>query len=73
MYSKAILKYLNGQDGRPDLEKIGLWVVNKVKAKFGSDDLVPNSEATIKAKGSDKPLIDTGQLRNSITYVIRKK
>jgi len=30
----------------------------------------PNSQATIKAKGSDKPLIDTGQLLNSLTYVI---
>ena len=32
----------------------------------------PNTPATIAMKGSDKPLIDTGQLRKSITYVIRK-
>lgn len=27
-----------------------------------------NAEATIKAKGSSKPLVDTGLLRSSITY-----
>ena len=31
----------------------------------------PNSQRTIKAKGSDSPLIDTGEMRKSITYVIR--
>ncbi|MDR3244571.1 MAG: hypothetical protein LBT79_07455 [Elusimicrobiota bacterium] len=31
-----------------------------------------NAEATIKAKGSDKPLIDTGALRRSITSRVKK-
>lgn len=30
------------------------------------------SPATIKAKGSDVPLIDTGQLRSAITYSVKK-
>lgn len=30
-----------------------------------------NSEQTIKRKGSDKPLVDTGELKKSITYVIK--
>lgn len=33
----------------------------------------PNSPETIKLKGSDKPLIDTGELRKSITHVLRRK
>ena len=31
-----------------------------------------NSDDTIKRKGSDKPLIDTGELRKSITYIIKE-
>lgn len=31
----------------------------------------PNRPATIRRKGSDRPLIDTGALRASITYVVR--
>lgn len=74
MFKKAVNKVLNNKgDGRADLEKIGIWTVNKIKAKFGSDDLIPNAPATIAKKGSDRPLIDTGQLRNSVTYVIRRK
>lgn len=74
MFKKAVNKVLaNKGDGRADLEKIGLWTVNKIKAKFGSDELVPNAPSTIAQKGDNNPLIDTGQLRNSITYVIRRK
>ena len=62
-FKAAILKILQDKgDGMTDLEKIGLWVVNKIKAKFGSDELAPNAPATIKAKGSDRPLIDTTQV-----------
>ena len=74
MFNKTVNKILNNKgDGRADLEKIGIWTVNKIKAKFGSDELAPNAPSTIAQKGSDRPLIDTGQLRNSITYVVRKK
>lgn len=33
----------------------------------------PNAESTIKRKKSDNPLIDTGKMRQSVTYVVRKK
>lgn len=32
----------------------------------------PNAERTIKAKGSDSPLIDTGEMRKAITYAVVK-
>jgi hypothetical protein len=31
----------------------------------------PNAPSTIRAKGSDRPLIDTGSLRRAITWVVR--
>jgi hypothetical protein len=33
----------------------------------------PNAPSTIARKGSDRPLIDTGQLRRAITYVVTTK
>lgn len=33
----------------------------------------PNTPATIARKGSDRPLIDTGALRRSLTYIVRLK
>ena len=41
--------------------------------KFFTDannGLTPNAASTIKAKGSDRPLIDTGALRAAITFVV---
>lgn len=34
--------------------------------------LAPNAPATIEAKGSDRPLVDTGRLVNANTWVIDK-
>lgn len=31
----------------------------------------PNAPATVEAKGSSNPLIDTGQMRQSVRYVVR--
>ena len=33
----------------------------------------PNAPSTIKQKGSNNPLIDTGFMRNSVSYVITEK
>ena len=40
------------------------WFVNP------KNNWAPNTPATIEVKGSSKPLIDSGQLRKSIIYVI---
>lgn len=32
----------------------------------------PNADSTIERKGSDNPLIDTGRLRNSVTWTLEK-
>lgn len=32
-----------------------------------------NDPKTVKLKGSDKPLVDSGELRNSIVYVVREE
>ena len=73
MFSEGVKNALSEDGSTKDIEKLGIWLTNKIKAKFGSDELAPDSPATIAKKKSDRPLIDTGQLRNSITYVIRKK
>lgn len=70
----AVKAGLNGnqQEAREGLEKAGMFAASKVKAYFTDPDngWPENSESTKEAKGSDKPLIDTGSLRQSITYVV---
>lgn len=56
----------------------GLVAQNGVRKEISEGDFKPLAEATLarrRAKGrtGTQPLIDTGSLRNSITYVIRDK
>ena len=44
---------------------------NAVVRKINKGPFTPNAPATVKRKGSSQPLIDTGNLRKSITFVIR--
>lgn len=53
-------------------EKIGLVASNDVKDYIVSGNFVPLKESTIDRKGSSKPLLDTGELRNSISYEVGK-
>lgn len=47
-------------------ERAALYLESKVKQAFGSSELAPNAPQTVARKGSNKPLIDTGELRRSI-------
>lgn len=60
------------QDG---LHKAGQVAENAARDWFTnpSNGWPPNSPETVGLKGSDKPLIDTGELRKSITHVLRRK
>lgn len=55
------------------LKKIGLFQQDLIQEKITEGQFTPNAPATIKKKGSDKPLIDTGRMRQSVNYVIQKK
>lgn len=61
-------------DGKLDIDVIqsliGELTVGNIKELISSGIAPPNALSTIAAKGSSTPLIDTGVLRNSITYVL---
>ena len=55
------------------LKEIGVMQVGLVQKSIREGDFAPNAPSTIKRKGSDKPLIDTGQMRQSVHFVITDK
>ena len=70
----ALQDVLDGGDGRAQRERLGATMAAKVQAYFQEDNgWPPNAPSTIKNKGSAQPLVDTGALRQSITYIIRPK
>jgi hypothetical protein len=49
-----------------NMERVGMWVVNKMRAKIVSIRSPANADSTIAAKGSSNPLIDTAQMKQSV-------
>ena len=71
---------LKGDLGKVDqaLHAVGLMGQSSVQAKITDGPFAPLAPRTLaqrRARGrtGDRPLIDTGQLRRSVTYVIRTK
>lgn len=52
------------------LKTIGVFVQSKVRGKITDGPFKPNAPATVRMKGSSRPLIDTGQLRRSINFEV---
>lgn len=67
----ARLVVTKGLDPEKALATIGSWAAAEVKKTITEDDIPPPLAAsTIRAKGSSKPLVDTGLLKNSISYEV---
>jgi hypothetical protein len=52
------------------LELFGVWLVGEIQKRMAENIPPPLAPETIARKGSDVALIDTGQLRSSVTYKI---
>jgi hypothetical protein len=54
------------------LARLGAWYQAKVQMTIrnAKEWAVPNNPATIKAKGSSSPLIDTGRMLGSVRYEV---
>lgn len=70
---KGSLKLISEGQVSPEtqLNRIGAYLVGLVQREITDLRTPPNAPATIRKKKSDNPLIDTGRLRQSVTFEIR--
>ena len=54
------------------LDKLGQVAQQDIRNEITSLKSPPNSPVTIARKGSSNPLIDTGEMRNSVSYEVKK-
>ena len=52
------------------LSKLGIMAQGDIQESITSWTTPPNAPSTIEQKGSSSPLIDTGEMRASITYLV---
>lgn len=64
---------INGESADRILKKIGIFQKDLIQEKITEGSFAPNASSTIKAKGSSKPLIDTGRMRQSVNFEIKQK
>ena len=55
------------------LNSIGAHTKGLMQQEIRNGEFAPNAPSTIAKKGSSKPLIDTGRMRQSVVYVIKQK
>ena len=60
---------LHGATAREILNTAGLFQQDLIQTEIEQGDFVANAPTTITKKGSDKPLIDTGTLKNSVHHL----
>ena len=60
----------NPNDPELALQQVGVTAVGYVQQYMTDLSEPPNAASTIKAKGSANPLIDTGLLRQSVTFTV---
>lgn len=73
-YQKEVKESLKGKRSmKQALNRVGFIAAGFMKQNLSTGNWEPNAESTIAKKGSSKPLIDTGEMRRAITWVLRKK
>lgn len=64
-------KPITAAEQKKVLDTVGAYMVGRIQERIASGAIKPPlAETTIDRKGSSKPLIDTGQLRSSITFEV---
>lgn len=64
---------VRGVSAEQVLKEIGIFQKDLIQEKITSGSFAPNAPSTVKKKGSSKPLIDSGRMRQSVNYVIQQK
>ena len=70
---EAIGGLSSGQSAEGILNAVGVMQRGLVQKEISSGNFAPNAPATILRKKSDRPLIDTGRMRQSVNYFIVPK
>lgn len=69
--ARLTASYVEGKRTKAQaLELFGQWAVGQIQARIAQGISPELKPATVSRKGSSVPLIDTGQLRASITYQV---
>jgi len=71
MLHKDAKNVLNGSRTiQQSLTRVGIVAQGDVQMSISTGNWTPNAPSTIRRKGSSRPLIDTGAMRQAVTWVV---
>ena len=72
--TNVVLKgVMNGDDAKTAMNKMGSYTKGLMQREIRDGEYAPNAPSTIRKKKSSHPLIDTGRMRQSVVYEVRKE
>ena len=63
----------SGGSAEQALQQLGTLAKGLIQDEIVNGGFAPNAEPTIQKKGSEQPLIDTGTMRQSVNFVIKRR
>lgn len=70
-WAKMLKSFLKRNDAPTSLKMLGEEIQSDIKNTISNNNFARNAEFTKMVKGRDKPLIDTGEMRNSVAYKVK--
>lgn len=61
------------KEGEKSFYLIGIKIVSDIRKSILQLEIPPNAPSTIRRKGHDSPLIDTGQMLRSVDHEVKKR
>lgn len=71
--AEAAKAVVGSQNLGMSLERTGMFIKSAIQNEITDGSFTPNAASTIRKKGSSKPLIDTGRMRQSVQYEITRR
>lgn len=60
-------------DTGTQLDRLGLWYTGELKDTIRQFNDPPNAPSTVRQKGANNPLVDTGRMLNSINHEVSSR
>jgi len=73
MLAEKKQEIMSGGSAKQVLQDIGMFQKDLIQMEIHEGSFDPNAEYTVEKKGSDKPLIDTGRMWQSVHYKIKPR
>jgi hypothetical protein len=68
MAQQCVNDVIDGDSPREAVQVIGHRMVEDIRKVFGSSKLKANAPSTIKKKGRNEPLVDSGEMRRRVNF-----